>query len=161
VNLDAAAIGGPGEPPDDRVVPDDAPGRMVEGAHDRPGHVLGEIEHGAEPRDLRWIDEAARDAEQLIDLRPLGHRHERPLGMGEGQVPVLREEQVEVEVEREPLVERHAAAVELRALRRAVVGADDRRVPAGCAGADVALLEDGDVCDAVISCQVVGHREAV
>ncbi len=53
------------------------------------------------------------------------------------------------------------ALVERGALGRAVVRADDRRVAAGGARADVALLEHGDVADAVVLREVVRGREAV
>src|SRR5256885_12571310 len=52
------------------------------------------------------------------------------------------------ELAREPLVELDASLVELGSLGRAVVRADDRRVAPGRAGADVGLLEHGDVRDA-------------
>src|SRR4051794_7566978 len=81
--------------------------------------------------------------------------------MREREVALLREEQVEVELGGQALVELHAPAVERRALGGAVVGADDRRVAAGRARADVALLEHGHVANAVVSRQVVGGREAV
>src|SRR6266540_264732 len=81
--------------------------------------------------------------------------------MRERQMPLLREEEVEVEVGAETLVERDAAPVELGTLGGAVVRADDRRVAPGCTGADVALLEDGDVGDPVVLREVVRGREAV
>src|SRR6266511_4001946 len=81
--------------------------------------------------------------------------------MRKRQMPLLREEEVEVEVGAETLVERDAAPVELGTLGGAVVRADDRRVAPGCTGADVALLEDRDVGDAVVLRQVVRGREAV
>ena len=86
---------------------------------------------------------------------------ERAIGVREREVPVLREHEVEVELGGEPLVESDALLVEGRALRRAVVRADDGRVPAGGTGADVALLEDRDVRDPVVTREVVGRREAV
>src|SRR6266508_999083 len=81
--------------------------------------------------------------------------------MRKRQMPLLREEEVEVEVGAETLVERDAAPVELGTLGGAVVRADDRRVAPGCTGADVALLEDGDVGDSVVLREVVRGREAV
>ena len=76
-------------------------------------------------------------------------------------MPLLREEQVEVEVDREAFVELDASLVERGALGRAVVGADNGRVAACGAGADVALVEHRDVRDAVVPRQVVGGREPV
>ena len=76
-------------------------------------------------------------------------------------MPLLGEEQVEVELRRQPLVELDRGVVEARALGGLVVGAQDRRVAPGRAGADVALLEHADVGDPVVAGQVVGGREAV
>ena len=76
-------------------------------------------------------------------------------------MPVLREHEVEVELVRQALVQAHALAVERGALGRAVVRADDRRVPARRARADVRLLEDRHVADAVPLREVVRRREPV
>ena len=72
----------------------------------------------------------------------------------------LAEQQVEVELLRQPLVELDRGVVEARALGRLVVRAQDRRVAAGRARADVALLEHRDVGDAALL-EVVRGREAV
>src|SRR6185436_15856135 len=60
----------------------------------------------------------------------------------------------------ELLVDLEALAVERDALGRLVVGAQDRRVAARPAGADVVHLEHGDVRDAALR-QLVGRREAM
>ena len=51
--------------------------------------------------------------------------------------------------------------VDRRALVVEIVGADDRGVAAGVAAADPALLEHGDLGEAVLLGQVVGRGEAV
>ena len=81
--------------------------------------------------------------------------------MGEREVPVLREHQVEVEIGGELLVELDALGVEGGAFGRAVVRPDDRRVAARRTRADIALLEHGDVGDAVVLGEVVRGREPV
>ena len=161
MDLDAAAVGPAGEAPDHRVVADDPAGWVVERTEDRPRRMLREVELGAELGDRVVVDQPTVDPEQLVDLCALGHRHHRALRVGERQVTRLREEQVEVEVGAEALVELDAPLVERGALGRAVVRADDRRVPARGARADVALLEHGDALDAVILDEVVRRREAV
>ena len=161
MDIDAELVRGACECPDDCVVPDDAAGRVVEGSHDRPGRALRDVELRAERLDLGGADDARVDAEQLVHLRTLLHRHERPVGVRECQVPALREHEVEAELLRELLVQPHALPVELRALGSPVVGADDRRVPARGAGTDVRLLQDADVLDPVPLRQVVGGRQPV
>ena len=161
VDLDALPVGAARVAPHHRVVADDASGRVVEGAHDRPRDVLGEVHLRAELGDLVRVDEAAVDAEELVHLGSLGGGDHPAVGVRERQVALLGEEEVEVELDAEPLVELHARPVELGALGRAVVRADDGRVAPGSARADVALLEDGHVRDAVVLGQVVRGREAV
>ncbi len=161
VDLDAAPPRLLGVAPDDGVVADDAAGRVVERALDRPGHVVADVDLRAELLHLVAVDHAAVDAEQLVDLGALVLHHERAVGVRQREVAVLREHHVEVEVGRELLVELDALLVERGTLRGAVVRADDRRVAAGGARADVALLEDRDVGDAVVDREVVRRREAV
>ena len=161
VDVDAGAPDLLREAPDDGVVADDPARRVVESAEDRPGDVVADVDLGAEPLHLVPVDHAARDAEQLVHLGALVLDDERAVGVREREVPVLREHEVEVELGGELLVERDALAVERRALGRPVVRADDRRVPAGRPGADVALLEDRDVRDPVVPREVVRRREAV
>ncbi len=110
--------------------------------------------------DLVGLDPARVDAHQLVGLGALAlHRH-GALGVREREVAVRRDQQVEVELLRELLVDLEALAVERDALGRLVVGAQDRRVAARAAGADVVHLEHGDVLDAALR-QLVGGREAV
>ena len=59
------------------------------------------------------------------------------------------------------LVHLERVLVEADRLGDAVVGADDRRVPAGVARRDVVGLEDGDVRDPVAGREVVRGRQAV
>ena len=148
--------------PDDSVVPDDPAGRVVERTEDRPGDALvRDVDLRAELLHLLRVDHVAVDAEQLVDLRPLLLHDERPVRVREREVPMLREHEVEVQVLRELLVELDALLVEGSALGGAVVGPDDRRVPARGPGADIALLENRDVVDAVVRRQVVRGREPV
>ena len=161
MQLDTPPIRSPSESPHDRVVANDPAWRVVQRTHDRPRHVIRDVELRAEARNFAATDEAAVDSQHLVHLGALGHRDHRPVGMRECEVPLLREEEVEVGVGTETLVELEAATVEPRALGRSVVGADDGRVSAGGPGADVALLEDGDVRDAVVFREVVRGCEAV
>jgi hypothetical protein len=161
VDLGARPVGPACVAPHDGVVADDPARRVVERRLDGPGDVLGEIHLRAELADLVRVDDLAVDPEELVHLGALGGGDDPAVGVGERQVALLGEEQVEVELRREALVELDALLVELGALRRAVVGADDGRVTPGRARADVVLLEDGDVRDPVVLGQVVRRREAV
>ena len=160
VDVHAAGVGLAGVAPHDRVVADHGARRVVERALDRVGDLARHVELRAEARDLVGLDPARVDAHQLVGLGALAlHRH-GALGVREREVAVRRDQQVEVELLRELLVDLEALAVERDALGRLVVGAQDRRVAARAAGADVVHLEHGDVRDAALR-QLVGGREAV
>ena len=77
VDLDAAPAGLLGVAPDDRVVADDAAGRVVERPLDRPRHVLADVDLRAELLHLVAVDHAAVDPEQLVDLGALVLHDER------------------------------------------------------------------------------------
>ena len=101
------------------------------------------------------------DAEMLVDLGAPARGAHRRVGMREREVPALRIHDVHVEVVGEVFPERQRFVVEPHALRRQVVGADDGGVAAGVAAAEIALLEDRDIGDAVIAGEVVGGRHPV
>jgi hypothetical protein len=123
--------------------------------------MVGRVELRTHLLDLVRPDHARVDAEQPVRLGALHHRVQRAVGVREREVAVLREQHVEVEVLGERLVQVHARLVEAGALRRQIVRADDGRVAARRAGADVRLLEHGDVLQAEPGRQVVGGRHAV
>ena len=79
----------------------------------------------------------------------------------EVQHAALAEQDVVVELLRQPLPQLERVLVDRRALVPEVVRADDRRVAAHVAAAEPAALEHGDVRDAVVLREVVGGREAV
>ncbi len=161
MDLDAEAVGRAREAPHDRVVADDPARRVVERADDRIGRPRREIELRAQLCDPRGVDDARIDPEELVHLGALLHGDHRPVRVREREVPVLGEHEVEVELVREALVEADALPVEGRALGRAVVRADDRRVAARRPRSDVRLLEDRHVFDAVALRQVVRGGESV
>src|SRR5258705_11045505 len=68
---------------------------------------------------------------------------------------------MQIEPWRESPPQPHALVVELHALGRQIVGADDGRVATGVAATEVTLLEDGDVGDPMVARQIVGRRAAV
>ncbi len=115
---------------------------------------------GRQLADLVRVDHPRVDAQQAVDLRALVHDERGAVGVRQGEVALLGEEQVEVQLRREALVELHRGLVEPSALGGAVVRAQDRRVAPRRAGADVVLLEDRDVRDPALA-QVVGGGQAV
>jgi hypothetical protein len=100
MDLRPAAIRAAREPPHDRVVADSPAGRVIERRLDRIHGVLGDVEVGGEALDLARLDHPAVDPEQPVDLGPLLHHEHRAIGVGEREVALLREQQVEVELDR-------------------------------------------------------------
>ncbi len=162
VQLGTAAIGPAGESPHDRVVADHAAGRVIEGSLDRiDGVRIVHVHRGRELLDLVGVDQPRVDAVHAIDLRAVRHHEHRAVGVGQREVPVLGEEEVEAELRSEALVELQRRVVEARSLDGLVVAAQDRGVAACRTRADVALLEHRHVADAVVAGQVVGRGEPV
>ena len=151
VDLRAARVRAACEAPDDRVVADDAARRVVQRAEHRMHGVVGHLHRRAQRLDLVGPDEPRVDAVEPVDLGAVGHDEHRAVRVGEREMTAAAEEDVEVEVLRQPVVELQRRVVEPRALRRLVVRAQDRRVAPGGAGADVVLLEHRDVGDAVLA----------
>ena len=81
--------------------------------------------------------------------------------MGEGEVASDAEHDVDVELGGHFVVEGEGAVVEGDACWGEVVGAHDGCVSARAAGAEVGLIEHGDVGDAVVFGEIVGGGEAV
>ena len=160
-DVDAAGVGAAGVAPGDRVVPGGA-GPALQGAAE---HRVAEV-----AADLQgWAEVLARFLGQphVVDaVEPVGV--DVPLEalnvvdvVREHQHAALREHHVVVQFLRQALPELEGVLVEGRALVVEVVGADDRGVAAGIAASDPALLQHGDVGDAVDGREVVGRRQAV
>ena len=161
VDMHSLGGGGPGVAPDDRVVPDDPAGRVVERAQDRvPGLRRGvQVRHQA--LDLGRVDDLGVDALHLVDFGPPAHGAQGRVVVGQREVPAPGEHHVVVQVGGERPVELHGPVVEADALGGQVVRPEDGRVPPRAAAADVPLVQHGDVGDPVVDGEVVGGREAV
>ena len=81
--------------------------------------------------------------------------------MGDRDQPALREHDVVVEFPRQALVEPEREIVERDALGIEIIGADRCGVAAGIAATQPALLDHGDVADAVVLREVVGGGQPV
>ena len=68
---------------------------------------------------------------------------------------LLREHHVVIELQRQPLVQLYALVVEGDSLRRAIVRADDCRVPPAGPAAKIALIKKSDVSDAVVLAEII------
>src|SRR3546814_2956337 len=79
--------------------------------------------------------------------------------LGEVEDRALREHDVVVEVLRQPLPQLHRVLVEVGVGGQQVVGAHDGGVASDVAAAEPALLQHGDVGDAVVLGEVVGGGE--
>ena len=161
MDLDAAAVGAAAVAPGDGIVARNRTGRVIQRAEDRrvPPQVRSII--GTDALHSLRADHFAVHPEVLVHFGPPAHGAHRGVGVGQREMAARRVEQVQVEVLRQVLPQPHALVVELHAFGRQIVGADDGRIAAGIAAADVALLEHRDVGDAVIAGQIVGGRQSV
>ncbi len=83
------------------------------------------------------------------------------VGVVEVEHAALGDHGVEVEILLQPLPELHRQFVERVVARQQVVGADDRRVAADIAGADIALFQHRDIGDAEFLGEVIGRRQSM
>ena len=150
-----------GEPPDDGVVPDDPARRVVERAEDRIRGSLREVELRAELADLVRVDDLESIPRSLFTSARSCIVIIARSECASVRCPCCENIRLKSSSRRQALVELDALAVERRALGRAVVRADDRRVPPGRARADVRAARGRDVLDAVVLREVVRGREAV
>ena len=83
------------------------------------------------------------------------------VGMKEVEHAALRDHGVEVEILLQPLPELHRQLVERVVAGQQVVRADDRRVAADIAGAEIALFQHGDIGDAEFLGEIIGGRKTM
>src|SRR5918998_717936 len=130
VDLHAPLVGAGPVAPRDGVVPGDGARRVVKGAHDRGVPPARQVYRGTRRLYVLRLDVLRVDPHVLVDLGPPAHGPYRGVAVRQREVPALGVEQVEVEIVRQVLEQPDALVVELYALRREVVRANDRRVPA-------------------------------
>ncbi len=159
--LHAPHHGALGIAPGDGVVAGDGAGRVIERAEHGIAHILRQVHRRAQAAYLVGEDQLGIDAQMLVDLGAPAAGADGGVGVGQGEMAAFGIEDVVAEVVAEVLVEGERLVVEAHALRRQVVRADDRRVARGIAAGEVALLDHGDVGDAVVARQVVGRGHAV
>ena len=160
-DVDAAGVGGPGQPPRHRIVAGDAAAPLQGRAEHRIAGVRRAVDDRAERLDLLHVQHLRVDAVEADGVDPPLQLAKIVEGMGEIEHPALAEHDVEVDVAGEPLEQPQRFLVEVGALVPQVVGADDGGVAPGVAAAEPSLLEDRDVGDPVLLGQVVGGGEAV
>ena len=160
MDLAAAAIDTAGVGPDDRIVADNPSGRVVQRRHNRKPAMPEHVEIGDNLLNLVWKNDSRINPHHLVGEGPLGEPGHAPFVVGQRQVSVLREHDVEVEIGRKLFVEVDRFVVKSDPFGGPVVRAHDRRVAPRPAEADVFRFEYGDVANAHLR-QVIGGRQAV
>ena len=160
-DVDAAPVGAARIAPGHRIVAGRAGARLQQAADDRKARRAGDVEAGHQPGDLVRRTAARRRRRRWRMALPrrdivveLGRR------MREIEDAALREHDVVVEIVGEVLPQLHRMLVEADVVRQQVVGAHDGRVAADIAGAEPALLQHGDVGDAMLLGEIVGGGQA-
>ena len=137
------------------------PRRCSVAAEHRVARVGRDVHDRAELLDLRRVEPLGVDAVQPVRVHPPHRRPDVAQVVREVQDAALAELDVEVERLLEPFPELQRVLVDRRALVPEVVRADHGGVAGHVAAAQPALLDHGDVGDAVVLRQVVGGGQTV
>ena len=151
----------PGETPGHRVVTSDAAAWLPGSAQYGIARVGGAVEQGHPLLYLVGGEDLAVDAVQPVGVHApldIAHLLQR---VAEVHHSPRAEHDVEIEFLAQALPQFEREVVETRRLVTQVIGAHDGRVAAGVAAAQVSLLDDRHIGDAVLFCQVVRRRQAV
>ena len=160
MQLYPGTVGAACHAPYDGVVAYHARRRMVEGRHDGQRLALAQVDGRDDLLDLGRADDAAVDAEELVELGAQPQPVDGRLGVADVEPAHLVEQEVEPQLAGQALVELVALAEEGDRLGREVVRPDDGRAARACAAAEVVPVEHGHVGDAHLA-QVVGRGQAV
>ena len=152
--------GGAGIAPVHRVVACGAGARLDIGAEDLEARILIAQMRDAPAQGVA-VPELPVDAVQPHDVVAPGHRVALAGRVHQVHMRALAEHHVVVQLVAEVLPQLERVLVELGIARDHVVRPHDGRVAPGIAAADPALLEHGDVPDAVFLCQVIGGGQPV
>jgi hypothetical protein len=154
-------VGGAGVAPGDGVVPGDAAAPLEGRADDRIARRIRDIEGRAEHLGFFRRQPLVVDAVEAVGVDvALGGLHVVCV-VGEHHDAARRVHDVVVEFGRQVLPQLERVLIQGCALVVEVVRADDRGVAPGVAAAEPALLDHGDVGEAVLLRQVVGCGEAM
>ena len=97
----------------------------------------------------------------LVDLGAPARRAQRRIRVRQREMAALGIHHVDVEIVRQPAPQLDGLLVELDALGRQIVGADDRGVARRVAAGEPTLVQDAHVLDAVLRGQIVGDGQAM
>ncbi len=143
-DVDAERVGRMGIAPDDGVVARRAAAPLQQAALDRKARIV-EIQERHHLAHAVGVEQFGIDAVDAHGVAAPRIGVALRVGMVEVQDAALADHRVVVEVALHRLPELHRQLVEADIAGQQVVGADDRGVAAGIAGADPALLQHRDV----------------
>ena len=161
MDLDTETVGASGVTPSHRVMAGDGAGRVKKCTVDRCLAAAIQVDLRHRLLDELGPDNLALDTQVLVGFCP------PPLGsQGSGrvrqrEVATLRVEEVEVQVARQIAKQLQTGIVKLCPFGCQIVRTNDGSIATRTTAADVALLENRNVRDAVVSGKVVGGRQTV
>ena len=159
-DVDAAFIGGAGIAPGHGVVAHRAAARLHQRAANRePGIV--EIGEGQIFAHLVARQQLGIDTGETHGVAPPHIGVPLRVRMEDVEDAALADHGVEVELLAQPLPQLHRALVEGGVARQQIVRANDRGVAPDIAGAEIALLQHGDIGDAMLLGEVIGGGETM
>jgi hypothetical protein len=149
-DVDAHRVTGPGERPGHVVVLGDARAWLERPAEDRVAHLGGDVDDRADLGHLVRLEPLGVHPVEAVGVDPPGRLADVLQGVGEVEDAALAEQEVVVQLGRQPLPLLERELVDRRALVPEVAGSDDRGVAGHVAAREPALLQHGDVGHAVV-----------
>ena len=159
--VDSCRIGAAREAPSDVVVFGDSRARLVGRAEHRVAEVGRDVDDRAELLDLVGFQPLGVDAVEHVGLDAAHAVADVLQAVREVEHAALAEQDRVAEVVLEALPQLQRVLVDLGAFIPQIVRPDQRGIAGHVAAREPALLEHGDVGDAVVLHEVMGGRQAV
>src|SRR5205823_510440 len=150
LDIDAALHRSFGKRPYNAIVASRRSGRMIGGSGHGPEAAARNIHLRTDSLDLIRLDELCLGAKGLVDFGASALGANTGLTVRKPQQALVAMHDSPARIALQGSVQIDAPLIEPHSFGDAVIGANNRRVAAGIAGADILSFEDGDIRDAVI-----------
>ena len=159
-DVDPSTIAAAGIAPSDRIVTHRAAALLEQSAAHGEARIV-EIDERHEPTHLLAVEQLGVDAVQPHSVAAPRKSVALRVGVKHVEHAALADHGVVVEVLLQPLPQFHRPFVEGEIAGQQIIGADDGGVAPDIAGADIGLLDHGDIGDAVFLGEVMRGGEPV
>ena len=161
MNLDPQAIAGARVAPDHCVVPNRAARRVIQSGKHGVADLAAHFQVRHEAGDLLGTNHSALDSQETISFRPNAQAVDPSIGVSQGEVSTLIQEDVPLQFARHLLVQFQRRVVERDPFGRAVVRTQYRRITPTVSASEIALFQDGNLPSAMLFRQIVRGRQTM